>query len=130
VSKRIKSSVVIARLLKSEGFNDHVAGIVEQYWRKTIIGPKGRSKMRKLDKEITDICKKLTDADRLILGKFIAAHKAMSFDAGLRIGLTAFARKTDKEYEIADKPGEVTFQTTGIAPLQRSAQDEKAGEKP
>ena len=100
--QKMKSSVVIARLLGSEGFSDHVANMVERYWMKNICRPGGRKKYRKFEKEITVMCSKLTDAEKMILGKFISVHKRMSFDTGLSIGLSAFARKTDKEYILAD----------------------------
>ena len=95
---RIKSSVVIAKLLDSEGFSDHVQNIVERYWMKNICTHGARKSVRKLDLEVGAMCKKLTDAEKLILGKFISLHKRMSFDSGLNIGLTCFARKHDKEY--------------------------------
>lgn len=100
--KRNKSSVIIANLLDSEGFSDHVANSVEQYWMKNICRTPAKRRVRKLDKEITEMCKKFTDAEKLVLGKFIGIHKKMSFDTGLRIGLTAFARKHDKEYAMIE----------------------------
>jgi hypothetical protein len=104
--KPLRSSVAIARLLDSEGFTDHVGNVVERYWMKNICGHGAHRRYRKMDKEVGEMCQKLTDAEKLILGKFIALHKRMSFDTGLRIGLTAFARKTDKEYKLHD-PNEV-----------------------
>lgn len=100
--KPLRSSVAIARLLDSEGFSDHVENIVERYWMKNICGHGARRRYRKMDKEVGEMCKKLTDAEKLVLGKFIALHKRMSFDTGLRIGLTTFARKVDKEYAMVD----------------------------
>lgn len=100
MSKPLRSSVVIAKLLKSEGFSDHVANMVERYWMKNIC--RGRRKKLNLAKELGQLSLKLTDGEKLILGKFIAWHKRMSFDVGLRIGLTAFARKLDKEYALIE----------------------------
>lgn len=99
---RLRSSVVIAQLLDSEGFSDHVANIVEKYWLKNICKGSMRKRHRKFEQDITAMCRKLTDGERMILGKFISMHKRMSFDTGLRIGLTTFARKIDKEYVLAD----------------------------
>ena len=100
-SGMIRSSVVIAKVLDSEGFNEHVQNQVEKYWLH-ISGPAARKKHRRLDRDIAEMCKKLTDGEKLVLGKFISMHKAMSFQTGLRIGLTAFACKCDKSYEVAD----------------------------
>jgi hypothetical protein len=99
---RMNSSVVIARLLDSEGFSEFAQNATERYWMRSICDPRRRRKYRKLDKELSAIAEKLTDAEKLILGKFISLHKRMAFDTGLRIGLTAFARKHDKEYQLLD----------------------------
>jgi hypothetical protein len=96
---RRKSSVVIAKLLDSEGFNDHVQNLVEKYWL-NVVSSAARKKHRRLERNIAEMCKKLDDGEKLILGKFISMHKAMSFQTGLRIGLTAFACKHDKTYEV------------------------------
>lgn len=98
----MRSAIVVAKLLKCDGFTDHTGNIIEKYWLKNICHPGGKKKYRKYEREVTELCKKLTDAERMILGKFISTHKAMSFDAGLRIGLTAFARKGDKEYAMVE----------------------------
>lgn len=97
--KRLHSSVVIAKMLKSEGFSDHVANEVERYWMKNIA--RGTRRVRNLDKNMSEVMKKLDDGEKLIVGKFISMHKRQSFDTGLRIGLTAFAVKNDKEFDEA-----------------------------
>jgi len=98
---KLHSSVAIAKLLDSEGFNDHVQNMVEKYWL-NIVKASARKKHRRLERSIADMCKKLDDGEKLILGKFISMHKAMSFQTGLRIGLTAFACKHDKTFEVED----------------------------
>lgn len=100
----LRSSVFIARLLDSEGFSDFVANQVERYWKRSICDRRHLRKYGKLDKDITEMCKKLTEGEKTILGKFIALHKKMSFDTGLRIGLTAYAVKNDKPVDpMADR---------------------------
>jgi len=96
----IKSAAVIARLLITEGFSDHLGNQIEKYWMRNICHGASKRRYRKFDKEISEMLKKLTDAERLVLGKWISYHKAMSFDTGLRIGLTAFAKKNDKEIQV------------------------------
>jgi hypothetical protein len=119
---RIGSSVHIARLLDSEGFSDHIGNMVERYWVRNIA--RNRKRHRKLDADVAEICKRLTDGEKLILGKFIALHKRMSFDTGLRIGLTTFARKIDKEYQL----NEVSTEEREAETLKSSQDDDSAKE--
>ena len=94
MSKDYRSTVAIARLLNSEGFSDHVANCVEKFWLRSV--HRKPRKYRNLDKSFGEhVASKLDDGQKLILGKFIAEHKAMSFQTGLRIGLTVFATKND-----------------------------------
>lgn len=117
-----RSSVVIAKLLGSEGFSDHVANMVEKYWLRTIL--RGRGKARNLEKAFSEqVVPKLNDGDKLILGKFISLHKKMSFDVGIRIGLTAFSQKGDfvaapMEAELARLRTELEEQRDIIAGLK------------
>lgn len=98
---QLRSSVVIAKLLDSEGFTDFTANQVEKYWRKNIGGLTSRqkNKLEKIDGEVSEFMKDKTEAERLLIGRFIGLHKKMSFDVGLRIGITAFAVKNDKNVE-------------------------------
>jgi hypothetical protein len=66
-----RSAAVIARLLGTEGYSDFVHNQVERYWRKTVLRG-SRRRARNLDKEFSVIMQKLSDADRIIVGKFIA----------------------------------------------------------
>jgi len=103
MAKQLRSAVVIAKLLDTEGFSDHVANQVEKYWLH-IVNSSARKKHRRLERNIGEMCKKLDDGEKLILGKFISMHKAMSFQTGLRIGLTTFAQKCDKTFEADELP--------------------------
>jgi hypothetical protein len=97
----IKSSIVIAKLLGSEGFTDHVGNAVEKYWKQTIMRRQASRKIARIEKEFSAlITEKLDMKERMLLGRFIALHKRMSFDTGLRIGLVAHAVKQDKEVEL------------------------------
>jgi hypothetical protein len=95
------SAVVVARLLSTEGFTPHLANQIERYWRtNTILSPRQSKQFKQLEEAIARLAaEKLDVADRLALGRFIGLHKKMSFDAGLRIGIQAFATKNDKEVE-------------------------------
>ena len=91
MSDQLRSSVAIARLLDSEGFSDHVANCVERYWKRNVLAVHKKNRVERTERAFEEsVIPKLSDADKIILGKFIGLHKKMSFDAGLRIGLTAF----------------------------------------
>lgn len=117
----IKSSVVIAKLLCSEGFTDHLGNQIEKYWKASIMRNQARRRIARLEKEFSEVITgKLDMKERLLLGRFIALHKRMSFDAGLRIGLQAFQMKC-AEVETGDISPE---EAEGIA---RGLADVKAG---
>lgn len=100
----IRSAVVIAKLLSTEGFTDHVGNQVEKYWRESCgLSRRQQRQIKGLETALTEIAKRLTEPERLALGRFVGLHKKMSFDTGLRIGLTAFAQKLDKSVELADE---------------------------
>lgn len=99
-SHAINSSVVIAKALSSDGFTDHIAGCVEKYWKQNSgLTDRQKRSIAKLREEITRMTSTMSVGDKLILGKFIGLHKKMSFDVGLRIGLTTFAHLNAKDLE-------------------------------
>jgi hypothetical protein len=109
-SKPLRSAVVIGKLLSTEGFNDHVAGMVEKYWKKSAgLNERQRRQIKKLERALSRVCGDMPIGDRLILGKFIGLHKKMSFDTGLKIGLQAFATRQDREFDhlCLDNPAEL-----------------------
>lgn len=87
---RLNSPVAIAKLLSTEGFTDHIASLVTRYaLKQTTAGQRRRFKRNK--KLFSAMVKEnLSETDKMVLGKFMGAKLAMSFDVGLRIGLTAF----------------------------------------
>lgn len=87
----IKSAVVIARLLGAEGFNEHVAQAVYHYSKNRVMTERQHKAYMRLKSALAEMCKEMDAGDRLIIGKFIAAQHRMAFDAGLRVGLAAFA---------------------------------------
>ncbi len=96
----IRSSVVIARLLDSEGFTDHTANQIERYWKKVArLSPRQQRQILRLEKEIASMAAGLTEGQRLAMGRFIGLHKKMSFETGLRIGLTAYLMRVRQTAE-------------------------------
>jgi hypothetical protein len=63
-----------------------------------------RRNVKKIEQEFSELMKEASAADRLLVGKFISLRSQMSFDAGLRIGLQAFAHSVD--HEVFGKPRE------------------------
>lgn len=99
----IRSAVVIARLLSTEGFTDHVANQVESYWKRAAgLTDRQRTQLGKVEASFSEIASTLTVAQRLVIGRFIGLHKKMSFETGLRIGLQTYAQKVDKDVEKED----------------------------
>lgn len=120
----INSAVVIARLLACEGFTDHVANQVERYWRRSSgLTDRQERQIVKLDVAIAEIANKLDVKERLALGRFIGLHKKMSFDTGLRIGMTAFVQQVAGRGDAAPigakRPGE-TAKNAGNSGVLRS----------
>jgi hypothetical protein len=80
------TSAVLARLLDAEGFSDHVANQVEGYWRRSS-AQKDLAHIEYLKRGIAALAQKLTDDEKMIMGKFVSLHMRMGFDTGLRMGL-------------------------------------------
>lgn len=101
-----KSAVVVARLLGTEGFTDHVANQVKRYaLRRATKGQ--RQRWRAIRKAFHDtIVPKLSEGDKRVLGKFIGIMKKMSMDAGLRIGLTAMMHGDEIDWSAQDLEAE------------------------
>lgn len=103
----IKSSVVIAKLLCSEGFTDHLGNQIEKYWKTSIMRNQARRKIAKLEREFSEMIQaKMNAKEKLLLGRFISLHRRMSFDTGLRIGIQAFQMKCQNVPVVADSASE------------------------
>ena len=100
----INSAVVIAKLLSVEGFTDHTANQVERYWKRNSgLNKRQKSKLKRLDVELSEVMRKLTEGEKMVVGRFIGLHKKMSFDTGLKIGIQAFAVKNNKSIKIEEE---------------------------
>src|SRR5215467_4037518 len=94
------SAIIVARLLGTEGFTDHTAAQVERYWkRRSGLTQRQKRQIAALEKELGEMACKMTAAERMVLGRFIGLRCKMSFDVGLKIGMTAFAKQNDKNIE-------------------------------
>lgn len=85
----IKSTVIIAKLLGSSGYDEFAVGCVKKYWRRNCEQPRAKARNAKKKRAFSALVKeKLNDSDRIVLGQFLSMFAKMNFDAGLRIGLT------------------------------------------
>lgn len=96
MKRPIKSSVVVARLLESEGFTAHAANEVIRYSRR-ITHPSVQRRYERNSRAAKEALRGLDEGTKAIVGKFINHQMRIAFDAGLRIGLTAHAVLNDKE---------------------------------
>ena len=97
----LKSAVVIGRLLSTEGFSDFLANQIDRYEQHNILTDRQKLRYQQTAKSARVALGTLTTEQKAVVGKFIQWQKRMSFDTGLRIGLTAHAVKNGKEIEPA-----------------------------
>lgn len=96
-SGRINSAVVIARLLESEGFSPETANAVRRYANRRMgFTRRQRLAWKARNKAFSVMAATLSESQKLLLGRWIATRQKAAFDAGLRIGLMAFAVENDK----------------------------------
>jgi hypothetical protein len=108
---RVNSAVVIARLLGTEGFTDHVANEVQRYWKhRSGLTERQRKSIDRLKKEFGEIMHGMTEGQRLIIGKYFGLLMRMQFDTGLKIGIQALLTQN------GNKDVDVTVHTP---PLER-----------
>ena len=105
---RMNSAVVIARMLGTEGFTDHVAAQVKRYWmHRSGLTDRQRKSIERLKKEFGEIMHGMNEGQRLIIGKYIGLLMRMQFDTGLKIGIQALLTQNgnkDIDSEIHDVP--------------------------
>lgn len=89
----INSAVVIARLLGTEGYTDFVANQVKRYWmRRSGLTDRQRDSIERLKDSFGQIMAKVSEGERLIIGRYFGLLMKMQFETGLKIGLQAFAQ--------------------------------------
>lgn len=101
MSGPLRTASVIAKLLGVEGYSDFVHNQIERYWRNKVMRRDAGSRIHRLDADFSEIMIELSDGEKLIVGKFISLRCQMSFNTGLRIGLTAHAHVNDKATFVA-----------------------------
>src|ERR1044071_5949512 len=116
---RVKSAVVIAKLLGTEGFTEHVANEVKRYWmhRSGLTERQQRSIVR-LKKEFGEIMHSLDEGERLIVGKYFGLLMRQQFDVGLKIGIQTIATIT--EHDVDASPHSVPlFKREETIPIEK-----------
>lgn len=97
----LNSAISIAKLLNTEGFTDFVANECERYYRRnSVLTDRQKKSLAQVERAFGEMAARLTDTDRIVLGKFIGFQKKLSFDTGLRIGLQVFATKNATDVDI------------------------------
>ena len=91
------SAIIVAKLLGTEGFSEHTANEVDRFARRQM-GKREQARRDKTERAMANVCENFNDAEKLVIGAFITLHKKMSFETGVRIGLTAMATKEAKDY--------------------------------
>lgn len=93
-----RSAVIIARCLGTEGYSDFVHNQIEKYWKSTVMDVRREKALASTERKFSKLVEELdlSDAEKKVLGRFISLRSQMSFDAGLRIGLTAHAHANDR----------------------------------
>lgn len=84
-AKAPHSSVVIARLLLSEGFDEPLIAAIQQYAK--ITAP-NKERYEKHFHQFHEFTEKLAKEDKQLIGRFVGRNMEAAFDAGLRIGIT------------------------------------------
>lgn len=106
INRPCRTASTVAKLLGVEGYSDFVHNQVKRYWRRIVMRGSGR-RVKRLETEFSAFMASASDAERLIVGKFISQRAKESFDTGLRIGLMAHAHENDKMLDPLDGDGGV-----------------------
>lgn len=87
--KPVSSSVVIARLLCSQGYTNWVGKKILEYARNKILSQRDIRKFDRLRTELRVLAQGMNEGERAVLGKFIAYEKRIGFETGLRVGIAS-----------------------------------------
>lgn len=86
--KNCRSGVGIAKMLGIEGFTPYVATLVRRWYRRRVASRNQRKRYEKARNAFREsVVPKLTDADRIVLGRFIGQIETAAFLTGMRMGL-------------------------------------------
>ena len=95
-----KSITPLLRLLDTEGFSEHHVNIIDRWMRKRKTSRRERSRaLENLTKRFAEFMREQPRSVRKMVGRFMGAHHAQVFEAGLSIGLSGRAIKEGEEYD-------------------------------
>lgn len=87
--KQIKSSKHIAILLDGEGYTEEIVARVERWQRQQVKSLVRRQKDFELARSAAGrVFGRMDERDKKTIGRFMSLKDRMSFEAGLKIGLT------------------------------------------
>ena len=81
-------------LLGVSGFTAYSAGQIKKYWyHKSGLTKRQQQHVGELKEQFSESLKQLSKPERLVVGKYIGLLQKVSFDTGLRMGLTTFLQE-------------------------------------
>ena len=96
----IRSITQLTRLLDTEGFGEwHLNAIQRHLDYEANAAVRQRDQFDKLRERFKEVCAPLPEADRKVIGKFIAKQHGHAFTTGLRLGLTGGIAADALEHE-------------------------------
>lgn len=119
-----KSVTKVAQLLGAEGFTPHVASEIKRYWmRRSGLTGRQQRHIKARREAVSEIMSRLSESDRLVVGKYIGLLQKMAFDSGLKIGLMTLVTECG---ERMDKDGELVVTRMAPAEVERAIAERRA----
>ncbi len=85
----VRSSVHIARLLDGEGYTEEIVARVERWQRRQVKDAvQTQQRFEQAKAKAGKVFSEMSQGDKKTIGRFIAMHDRMSFEAGIKVGLT------------------------------------------
>lgn len=82
----------VCKILGTEGFSPYAEAAIRNYYKRRMVNTdRQRQQIEQIEQVFRELIKDWDIGARLVLGKFIGFRSKASFEAGLRIGMTAVA---------------------------------------
>lgn len=87
--RQVKSLHHIARTLDTEGFSEYTLHTIEDFLKQEVKDKASRmAQYQETKAQFVEVVRNMHEDDRKAISKFITAQASISFNAGMRIGLT------------------------------------------
>lgn len=95
--KPINTSATLAKILKAEGWTDHLANEIERYVHGSVTTERQNRQAERIEEAFgRDVVPKLSQGDRMVVGRFVSLKMSAGFEAGLRTGLGARIHQSER----------------------------------